>query len=79
MQCSVCGAEAENLTPGDFDGLVVRCKHCGDYQLSDTVLNEFLRLDFDARVAALDKAKASAAGGDRPAITEGCLPGTAAR
>jgi hypothetical protein len=79
MQCSVCGAEAENLTPGNFDGLVVRCKHCGDYQLSDTVLNEFLRLDFDARVAALDKARGSAAGGGRPAITGGCLPGTTAR
>jgi len=73
MQCSVCGAEADNLTPGDFDGLVVRCKRCGDYQVSDSVLNELLRLDFDARVAALDKAKSSAEPDQRPAITQACL------
>jgi hypothetical protein len=73
MQCSVCGAEADNLTPGDFDGLVVRCKRCGDYEVSDTVLNELLRLDFEARVAALDKAKSLAGAEERPAITGACL------
>ncbi len=73
MQCSVCGAEAENLTPGDFDGLVVRCKRCGDYEVSDSVLNALLRLDFDDRVAALDKARRFAAAGTTPAIGTSCL------
>jgi hypothetical protein len=68
MQCSVCGAEAESLGSGDFDGLVVRCKHCGEYEISDDVLNDFLRLDYDERVAALGEAKGAAAAGQRPAI-----------
>ena len=68
MQCSICGAEAENLTPGDYDGLVVRCKRCGEYEVSDNALNDLLRLDFDARVAALDTAKRVAGPHERPAI-----------
>lgn len=68
MQCSVCGAEAEDLSSGEFDGLVVRCKRCGEYAVSDGALNAFLRLDYDARVAVLDKAKGAAGNGARPAI-----------
>ena len=68
MQCSICGAEAENLTPGDYDGLVVRCKRCGEYEVSDNALNDLLRLDFDARVAALDTAQRAAGPHERPAI-----------
>ncbi len=68
MQCSVCGAEAENITSGDFDGLVVRCKHCGEYEVSDAALNDLLRLDFEARVAALEAAKRAARPDARPAI-----------
>ena len=68
MQCSVCGAEAENLAMGDFDGLVVRCKHCGEYEIADDALNGFLRLDYDDRVAALGAAKGAAEAGQRPAI-----------
>ena len=49
MNCPVCGAEAKNSTPGDFDGLIVECKHCGNYKIRDDALNAFLRLDFDAR------------------------------
>ncbi|WP_072391103.1 hypothetical protein [Hyphomicrobium sp. CS1GBMeth3] len=73
MQCSVCGAEAEDLTSGDFDGLVVRCKRCGEYEIADAAVNGFLRLDYDARVAALEKAREVASQGARPAITAGSL------
>lgn len=73
MQCSVCGAEAEDLTSGDFDGLIVRCKRCGEYEIADGALNDFLRLDYDARVAVLMKAKDAAAAGTRPAITGSML------
>lgn len=69
MQCAVCGAEAEDLKRGDFDGIVVGCKHCGEYEVPDTVLNGFLRLDYDRRVAALEAAKREAALGRRPSIT----------
>lgn len=69
MQCSVCGAEAEDLTSGDFDGIVVRCKRCGEYEVADNAVNGFLRLDYDARVALLETAKRNARPGARPAIT----------
>lgn len=69
MQCSVCGAEAEDLTSGDFAGLIVRCKRCGEYEVADGALNDFLRLDYDARVAVLEKAKGTATPGGRPTIT----------
>ena len=73
MQCSVCGAEAEDLSSGEFDGLAVRCKRCGEYQVADSALNAFLRLDYDARVAALDKARSSAGAGTRPTVTTNIL------
>jgi hypothetical protein len=69
MQCAVCGAEAEDLTPGDFDGVIVGCKRCGEYEVADGALNDFLRLDYDARVAVLDRAKGAAGAGTRPAVT----------
>jgi hypothetical protein len=68
MQCAVCGAEAEDLTRGDFDGVIVGCKRCGEYEVVDGVLNDFLRLDYDQRVAALEAAKAAAEPGGRPSI-----------
>ena len=40
MNCPVCGAEARNETPGDFAGLMVDCRHCGNYELPDEVLND---------------------------------------
>lgn len=73
MQCPVCGAEARDLSSGDFDGLMLDCKHCGSYEIADSALNGLVRLDFDARVAALEKARASAAPGARPTISLGCL------
>ena len=68
MQCAICGAEAEDLTRGDFDGVIVSCKRCGEYEVADQALNDFLRLDYDARVGVLDRAQAAAAPGDRPSI-----------
>ena len=52
MQCETCAAPADDLTPGDFDGLVIRCKHCGEYEIAGTVLNALLRLELPgSRVA----------------------------
>lgn len=73
MDCPICGAEATNATPGDFDGLIVECKHCGDYEVPDDALNSLLRLDFDARKAALEKAKAAAGAGARASIARAFL------
>lgn len=68
MQCPICGAEAKDLTAGDFDGLVVDCKHCGEYAVADAVFNQLLRLDFDQRTAALEKARQDASLETRPTI-----------
>jgi hypothetical protein len=73
MQCPICGAEAQDMTPGDLDGLVVACKRCGTYEVAGNALNELLRLGFDERVRALAAAKATAPGEGRPTIKPGCL------
>jgi len=68
MNCPVCGAEAKNSTPGDFDGLIVECRHCVNYKIRDDALNAFLRLDFDTRRSTLQGAKKSAKSGAIPSI-----------
>jgi hypothetical protein len=73
MECPICGALARNITPGEFDGLAIKCVHCGDYEVPDSALNALIRLDFDARSAALEKAKSVAGAGMRPSITTACL------
>jgi hypothetical protein len=73
MNCPICGAEAMNETPGDFDGLIVECKHCGEYEIPDDVLNSLIRLDFDARKAALEKAKSQTRAGARASIERAYL------
>ena len=73
MDCPICGAEAKNSTPGNFDGLVVECKHCGTYDIPDNALNALIRLDFDARKSALEKAKEAAPSGGRPSISRAYL------
>lgn len=73
MQCPVCGAEAEDLSSGEFDGLIVGCKRCGHFAVSDAVLNDFLRLDFDQRVATLDRARKAAEPGSPPLVTVAAL------
>jgi hypothetical protein len=73
MNCPICGAEAINATPGNFDGLIVECKHCGAYEIPDDALNSLIRLDFDARRSALEKARAAVPTGERPSIARAYL------
>jgi hypothetical protein len=51
MQCPVCGSAAENITRGDFDGLSVRCKRCGDFDIAGSVLNKLARESQEVRMA----------------------------
>jgi hypothetical protein len=69
MQCPICGAVAENITRGDYDGLSVRCHNCGEFDVAGSALDNLLRLDGTGRTAALDKAKRSARAGVRPTIS----------
>jgi hypothetical protein len=68
VNCPICGAVAENVSRPDFDGLGVRCHNCGDFEVAGTVLNSLLRMEVEARTAALQKAKRLASVGERPAI-----------
>jgi hypothetical protein len=68
MNCPICGALARNISPAGFDGLVVACRNCGSYEISDAALNGLIRLDFEDRKAALEKAKGAASPAARPAI-----------
>lgn len=68
MQCPICAAPARHLTE-DLDGLVVTCRHCGEFQITDAALNELLRLGLEERRAALQAAK-SRASGARPMIID---------
>jgi hypothetical protein len=69
MLCSVCGAPAKNIAPGDFDGLIVSCTHCREYEIAGTVVNKLLRLSLSERQDVLEKARRQASPGQRPAIT----------
>jgi uncharacterized Zn finger protein len=63
MQCATCGAVAENVTPGGFDGLVVRCERCGTYEIAGTA----------ERAAVLERVKRSTPPGGRPCVTTAAL------
>ena len=73
MQCPICGSVAEDITPPGYDGIGVRCRNCGEFDVSDSTLNELLRRDVRQRTHALVKAKELAPAGERPAIPAGCL------
>ena len=70
MLCPVCGAVAENITKAGFDGLGVRCRNCGDFDIAATALDQFLRLQEPERVASLENARQLATG-DLPTISLG--------
>lgn len=72
MQCCACGAVAQDKTPGDFDGVVIVCPRCGEYEISGTVLNTVLRLSLPECLDVLTKAKRLAQAGQRPIIDARC-------
>ena len=44
MQCPVCGAVADNISPSS-DGLAVRCHNCGEFDVAGSAVDDLLRLD----------------------------------
>ena len=51
--CPICCNTAQDLTAEDFDGEVIRCKTCGTYEISGTVLDSFYVQPKAARIQAL--------------------------
>jgi len=56
MQCLVCAAEARDLTPPDFDGHVVGCPSCGNYEVVGGAWNRLQSASQQERADALAKA-----------------------
>lgn len=71
MDCPVCGLEAEDITVKTFDGITIRCKSCGDYDISGSVHNAGMlkNLEPEERLNALKRAKTFAEPNRRPMIT----------
>jgi hypothetical protein len=73
IQCPVCGSLASNRTPPDFDGLIIRCNGCRDYDVSGTLLNKLRGVSPGDRNAVLRKAHRLAEPGTRASITSACF------
>jgi hypothetical protein len=56
MQCLVCTGEARDLTPENFDGHVIGCPSCGNYEIAGGAWDRFRNASQQARAAALGKA-----------------------
>jgi hypothetical protein len=71
MNCPVCGNSAESL-PRTFDGDAFRCKTCGDYGISGTVLvlEKWKNLGLMGRLQALANAKVRTKPGTMPIVTD---------
>lgn len=54
MQCFFCGGHAEDISPGDFDGVVLACPKCNPYEVARSVLGKLAALDPDARSRLLE-------------------------
>jgi hypothetical protein len=68
MQCPVCSNQAVDIGPKGFDGKVLRCPQCKDYEISGSFLLKFLAWSREDRGLALAKARQLAAAGGRPSI-----------
>ena len=73
IPCPVCEDPASNRTPPDFDGLIIRCDKCRDFEISGTALGQLQKLDLLERIDVLRKAQRFAAPGARPTITTTCF------
>jgi len=58
MQCLICAGEAKDLTPPDFDGHVIGCPRCGNYEVWGCTWGTFQNASQAEREAALGKAAA---------------------
>ena len=56
MQCLVCAGEARDLTPPNFDGQVIGCPSCGNYEILGATWDIFQNASQPERAAALGKA-----------------------
>jgi uncharacterized Zn finger protein len=71
MQCPICeNSEAEDVTPTTFDGRMIRCPDCGEFDLSGTLVarKTLLTLTRQERREALQRARRRTKEGWRPIL-----------
>jgi hypothetical protein len=73
MDCPICARVVMNLTPPNYDGLVVECPRCGGYRIMQSALADLVQLPIEGRVAVLGKAQ-SFTSHSWPTISKACLP-----
>jgi len=56
MNCLVCAGEAKDLTPQNFDGHVIGCPSCGNYEVAGGAWDRLQKASQPERAAALAKA-----------------------
>jgi hypothetical protein len=57
MQCLVCAGEARDRTPQNFDGYVIECPICGNYEVAGGAGDRLENASMQDRAAALAKAQ----------------------
>jgi hypothetical protein len=73
MDCPVCKAEVEDLTPVSYKGLVVGCPRCGVYRVMESAVAALPRLGVEERMAALQRARKMSSAQSWPTISGACL------
>jgi hypothetical protein len=71
MQCPLCSGPANDITPTDFDGEIIHCPLCGDYEIAGNVQGRFTRSALEDRRSAWRKSFLGPA--MRPRITSACF------
>jgi hypothetical protein len=57
MKCLVCAGEASDRTPRNFDGYVVECPACGNYEVAGGAWERFRHASKEEWAAALANAQ----------------------
>lgn len=57
MQCPICGSPARDRTPPGYNGVIVSCSSCGNFQVAGAFLDRLRALEPDVRREILVKAK----------------------
>lgn len=57
MQCPVCDGSARDRTPPGYNGIVVGCVSCGNFEIANDCLDKLRALEPIVRSEALQKAK----------------------
>ena len=73
MECPICLAEARNLTPRTYQGLIVGCPRCGVYRVMKAAIGALPKLKVEKRLEALTKAKIYTSPKAWPTISKACL------